>query len=109
MLTLITGTISAMSNKLAYQTNAVGLDGVNHDFKKACLFTVLMFIGEALCLPYFYFDKKVLQKYPACADGNTSDDEKALLDGNAAHEFLADPNAQYKPKPPIWFCIAFCL
>eukprot|EP00455_Lapot_gusevi_P010525 TRINITY_DN1475_c0_g5_i3.p1 TRINITY_DN1475_c0_g5~~TRINITY_DN1475_c0_g5_i3.p1 ORF type:complete len:488 (-),score=161.79 TRINITY_DN1475_c0_g5_i3:130-1491(-) len=55
-LTLATGTYGAVSMKIAYQMKAPGENGVVHQFQKAYFFTLVMFVGEALCLFAKWFD-----------------------------------------------------
>ena len=54
VVTLASGAVAAISNKVAYQLSVAGKNGVVHKFTKAYLFTLLMFIGEALCLAWYH-------------------------------------------------------
>jgi drug/metabolite transporter (DMT)-like permease len=95
-LTLVSGTFAGISNKYLYATCADGLHGQPNLFQKAYFFTLLMFIGEALCLVLYFYKK--WQK----AREDKEKQQYQLMHGSADEESsLADPNA---PKPPsVWF------
>jgi drug/metabolite transporter (DMT)-like permease len=50
--TLISGTYSAISNKVLYKWKTEGLDHESRLFQKPYFMTLMMFVGEALCLFY---------------------------------------------------------
>jgi len=52
LYTLGSGTYSAISNKILYEWETEGLDHERQAFKKPYFMTLMMFVGEALCLFY---------------------------------------------------------
>ena len=101
---LTAGTVSAISNKFAYNIKADGLYPY-HEFSKPCLFTVLMFIGEMLCLFYYYFDNWVKSKQTNNCNLNGSHKLLVSTDNtnNTDTLLVADDDDEFKPKPPIWY------
>lgn len=94
VITLVSGTVASMTNKLAYQTTASGNGGVVHTFQKACFFTLLMMIGEMMCL-FYYYGEQAWMKFVMRDVKNENDTEKL------------PQLEEERPKPPFYYCINF--
>ena len=127
VVTLASGAVAAISNKVAYQLSAEGKNGVVHKFTKAYLFTLLMFIGEALCLAWYHGSAWYARTFDgdkngdayhslnnggaaagtASAAGAQASQGASAVAGHAALKTIdtAEPPAPILltlPKPPLW-------
>jgi drug/metabolite transporter (DMT)-like permease len=113
---LLSGTASAVGQKVVYQHNVTsecpgGLAPQYTTFAKPYFFTLTMFIGEALCLLWYYLDREFDRARSKNKKGYASDTEALLgLDGSPASE-KKPPAAAGSPKasagvpqrkPPLW-------
>jgi drug/metabolite transporter (DMT)-like permease len=93
---LLSGTASAVGQKVVYQHNVTSecpgaLAPYYTTFAKPYFFTLTMFIGEALCLLWYYLDRE----YDRCRSKNKkgyASDTEALL----------GPDGVPQRKPPLW-------
>lgn len=129
VVTLASGAVAAISNKVAYQLSVPGKDGIVHKFTKAYLFTLLMFIGEALCLAWYHGSAWYARKFvgekngdayhslnngvaagtasAAGAQASQGASAQSSIAGHAALKTVdvAEPPAPILltlPKPPLW-------
>jgi drug/metabolite transporter (DMT)-like permease len=111
-IVLVSGTVAAIGSKCAYQLKVAGQDGDVHAFTKAYLFTGLMFIGEFICLGWYYFSRWYNSRNVSSEYSALSDNTKAVgivSSSNHLHATLIAPGrdeeslqAEKLPKPPLW-------
>jgi drug/metabolite transporter (DMT)-like permease len=115
-LCLATGTASALATKTLFQLKADGSCG-NMTFNKPYWMTVAMFIGEALCLPYFYlFCTRHSSPTSSKAQHPINDMSTTLLPSDALSlspiVTASNSSSQLieKPKPPCpkWAFLCLC-
>lgn len=115
VVVLFSGAYAGVSNKFLYDMKVDGDCGSNK-FQKPYFFTLFMFVGEALCLMYYYAEQLYFHYYPK---PNDADFPTAALLGDGSNEALssvavANGTVQYgaqdvqplrmvKSKPPVWF------
>jgi len=92
---LVSGTASAVGQKVVYQYNVTSecpgaLEPYYTSFQKPYFFTLTMFIGEALCLAWNYLDREFDRARAKGKKGQTADTE-ALLGSDGPQR-----------KPPLW-------
>lgn len=106
---LVSGTYSQVVQKICYDLGAPGLHGDEHTFAKPYFFTLLMFLGEAVCLAIHF----AMQFYAnrQAARGSLNGEQRELLLASEQLEKQQQPSPQAQaqqsagPKPPIWFYI----
>ena len=102
VLTLLSGTVSSLSNKLAFQTSSAGVSGHFTLFSKPCLFTVLMFIGEALCLLVVWISRMMDGESRSNIEESRSDIEESRFMHDATeftnHDSHATENGGHDKK-----------
>jgi drug/metabolite transporter (DMT)-like permease len=114
-LCLATGTASALATKTLFQMKADGVCG-SMTFNKPYWMTVAMFIGEALCLPYFYLFCTRHSDSSSKAQHPNNDIQTTLLPSDALSlsPIVAPSNSSgqltTKPKPPCpkWAFLCLC-
>ena len=94
VITLLSGTFSAVSTKVLYQLKTDGVCADN-TFGKAYMFTLWMFIGEAMCLVAFYVGQ--YRENRAKAAMPPSDSSRPLL-----NESQDDAHPHASKQPPVW-------
>jgi len=121
VIVLVTGAYAGVSNKFMYNMDVEGECG-SREFQKPYFFTLFMFVGEAMCLAYFYAEKAYFMLYPTATSSPTS---SAVSSSTGGDEYpqpvvtrLLDPNAtdssgllptKVKTKPPVWFFLVLSL
>jgi len=121
LITLISGTVSSLGNKVAYQTPIEGTCGKN-DFSKAYFFTLCMFIGEALCLLLYFIKEQIRKRRERAAKtsgsysqlgGRLSPDISAVNNPSSFNvsdsSLLPAGDAAPVKKPPIWVYAILCV
>jgi len=81
--TLISGTYSAISSKALYKWNTEGINGISNKFQKPYFMTMMMFVGEALCLFYkLVVDWQASRKKHFVMSQSVMDGTDSLTNGN---------------------------
>jgi len=120
LLTLFSGTLSSLANKVAYQTYVPGTCGTN-EFQKPYFFTLCMFIGEFMCLGGYYLKQWYARKQRAqngldyaVMEGDGLDEQPRHLPLVATESFQnhaqrPDEQPVVGKKPPIWIYAILCV
>jgi hypothetical protein len=83
---LVSGTMNTLSKRFQNKSSALGDTGESHEFKKPWFQTLIMFMGEALCLLAFAVSVVLERRARAAAakSGLDDADSQPLLEGSAA-------------------------
>jgi drug/metabolite transporter (DMT)-like permease len=135
IMVLASGAYAGVSNKFMYDMHVEGLCG-DSKMQKPYFFTLFMFVGEAMCLLYFYAEKLYRHFFPEnaataypTADTRLLDPNTHIDSANGAPQATANgtptngtangttngttANGLAKPapkrKPPVWFFFVLSL
>jgi len=93
VFTLLSGTFSAISNKVLYNWDTQGLDHEVGPFKKPYFMTLMMFVGEAMCLFYkLVYDWQTSRNKRAVINSQTAmNGSDTLTNGDSPKSGLSAP------------------
>jgi drug/metabolite transporter (DMT)-like permease len=76
LMVLFSGAYAGISNKVMYKMDVEGRHGQRNDFEKPFFFTLAMFVGEAMCLLYYWLETWWVKRF-----GKTEGEKTPLLEG----------------------------
>ncbi|EAY03123.1 hypothetical protein TVAG_328950 [Trichomonas vaginalis G3] len=113
-----TGTINTVTNKIMYQTHATTITGESMAYDKPWLCTVVMFIGEFMCMIFFgcfclYFyltkPKEDSEKHDSSSEEKEKTEEEPKVQFVTREEATHNPTGGLNWKyPPFVFLFSSC-